>query len=57
MEISKQKELNQYSNDDKVLLAVDVIIFGFDHENLKVLLIKRDFEPEKGKWSLVGGSE
>jgi 8-oxo-dGTP diphosphatase len=41
--------------EDKVLLAVDCIIFGFDEEDLKVLLIKRDFEPEKGKWSLVGG--
>jgi ADP-ribose pyrophosphatase YjhB (NUDIX family) len=44
-----------YDKEDKVLLAVDCIIFGFDEEGLKVLLIKRDFEPEKGKWSLVGG--
>lgn len=41
--------------EDKVLLAVDCIIFGFDEEDLKILLIKRGFEPEKGKWSLVGG--
>ncbi len=47
--------LNNYSSEDKVLLAVDCIIFGFDKENLKILLIKRDFEPEKGKWSLIGG--
>lgn len=47
--------LNSYSSRDKVLLAVDCIIFGFDQEGLKVLLIKRDFEPEKGKWSLIGG--
>lgn len=47
--------LNSYSTADKVLLAVDCIIFGFDHEGLKILLIKRDFEPEKGKWSLIGG--
>ena len=44
-----------YNPEDKVLLAVDCIIFGFDNEDLKVLLIKRDFEPEKGKWSLMGG--
>ena len=44
-----------YEKEDKVLLAVDCIIFGFDEEDLKILLIKRDFEPEKGKWSLVGG--
>lgn len=47
--------LNSYNKEDKVLLAVDCIIFGFDGENLKILLIKRDFEPEKGKWSLIGG--
>ncbi len=45
----------EYNPEDKVLLAVDCIIFGFNEEDLKVLLIKRDFEPEKGKWSLVGG--
>jgi ADP-ribose pyrophosphatase YjhB (NUDIX family) len=47
--------LNNYSAEDKVLLSVDCIIFGFDNEGLKILLIKRDFEPEKGKWSLMGG--
>ncbi|MFI0491676.1 NrtR DNA-binding winged helix domain-containing protein [Flavobacterium sp.] len=47
--------LNSYNEADKVLLAVDCIIFGFDNEDLKILLVKRDFEPEKGKWSLMGG--
>lgn len=47
--------LNTYNSEDKVLVAVDCIIFGFDKKDLKVLLIKRDFEPEKGKWSLMGG--
>ena len=47
--------LNSYSSADKVLLAVDCIIFGFDNDGLKILLIQRDFEPEKGKWSLIGG--
>jgi ADP-ribose pyrophosphatase YjhB (NUDIX family) len=46
-----------YDNNDreKLLLAVDCIVFGFDGEDLKVLLIKRGFEPAKGEWSLVGG--
>jgi 8-oxo-dGTP diphosphatase len=44
-----------YSNKDKFYLAVDCVIFGFDGEALKLLLYKRDFEPEKGKWSLMGG--
>jgi 8-oxo-dGTP diphosphatase len=45
----------RYDQADKILLAVDCIIFGFDGEDLKILLIKREIEPEKGKWSLVGG--
>ncbi len=46
-----------YQKSDRLLLAIDCIIFGFDSESkqLKALLIKRDFEPEKGKWSLMGG--
>ena len=44
-----------YYKEDRLLSAVDCIIFGFDKEELKILLIKRGFEPEKGKWSLVGG--
>lgn len=44
-----------YTTETKMLLAVDCIIFGFDGENLKILLIKRGFEPEKDKWSLMGG--
>ncbi len=48
---------HKYNNEDKVLIAVDCIIFGFDQEEeeLKLLLIKRDFHPEKDKWSLMGG--
>jgi len=44
-----------YGHQFRPLLAVDCIIFGFDQDALKLLLIKRDFEPEKGRWSLVGG--
>ncbi|QEC45177.1 NUDIX hydrolase [Pseudobacter ginsenosidimutans] len=40
---------------DKMLVAVDCVIFGFDGEALKLLLIKRGFEPQKSKWSLMGG--
>ncbi|NLP56880.1 NUDIX domain-containing protein [Lutibacter sp. B1] len=47
--------LNNYNTEDKIIAAVDCIIFGFDQKGLKILLIKRDFEPEKGKWSLIGG--
>jgi ADP-ribose pyrophosphatase YjhB (NUDIX family) len=44
-----------YPNQIRVPIAVDCIIFGFDGEHLKLLLIQRGFEPEKGKWSLMGG--
>jgi 8-oxo-dGTP diphosphatase len=44
-----------YAKQTRVLVAVDCIIFGFDGEELKLLLIQRGFEPEKDKWSLMGG--
>ncbi|GJM29286.1 MAG: DNA mismatch repair protein MutT [Cyclobacteriaceae bacterium] len=49
--------MGTYINKDKVLVAVDCIIFGFDpqREVLQLLLIKRDFKPKKGRWSLMGG--
>ena len=48
-------DLSSYHNHYRILVAVDCIIFGFDGTQLKALLIKRGFEPEKGKWSLMGG--
>ncbi|QBQ40795.1 NUDIX hydrolase [Sphingobacterium psychroaquaticum] len=44
-----------YKSEPKTLLAVDCIIFGFDGESLQILLIKRGLEPERNKWSLMGG--
>jgi len=44
-----------YKEHTRFLVAVDCIIFGFDYNQLKLLLIKRNFSPQKGKWSLVGG--
>jgi len=44
-----------YSEQTRILVAVDCIIFGFDGEQLKILLIKRGFEPAKDQWSLMGG--
>lgn len=48
-------DIYKYTNHDRLLVAVDCIIFGFDGQELKALLIKRGFEPEIGKWSLMGG--
>ena len=47
--------MTSYKNQKKLLAAVDCIIFGFDQQTLKILLIHRGFEPEKGNWSLMGG--
>lgn len=43
-----------YKRYNKLYIALDCIIFGFDEGELKLLLIKRNFEPAKGQWSLVG---
>lgn len=46
-----------YQEHEKFHVAVDSIIFGYDEEGreLKVLLLKRNFQPAKGEWSLMGG--
>lgn len=38
----------------KVAITVDCAIFGFEQNELKVLLIRSDLEIYKGKWSLLG---
>lgn len=47
--------MNYYSSEDRFNVAVDCIIFGFDDDGLKLLLLQRNFEPAKGSWSLMGG--
>lgn len=44
-----------YNINSKFYVSVDCIIFGFDKGELKLLLLKRNFEPAMGKWSLMGG--
>lgn len=46
-----------YSEHPRHLVAVDCIVFGYDilEKEIKLLLIKRSFEPAMGKWSLAGG--
>ena len=39
---------------NKVALSVDCVIFGFDENKLKVLLIRSDLKKYMGKWSLLG---
>ncbi len=47
--------MTRYTHQIKLLVAIDCIIFGFNGRELKILLVQRGLEPEKGKWSLVGG--
>ena len=46
---------NYYNHHPKFYVAVDCIIFGFNQGELSLLLLKRNFEPAKGQWSLMGG--
>lgn len=39
----------------RAALTVDCVVFGFDEEELKVLLIQRGLEPFKSRWALPGG--
>ena len=44
-----------YIEHQKILVSVDCIIFGFEHNKLKVLIGHRAMNPGKGEWSLYGG--
>jgi 8-oxo-dGTP diphosphatase len=46
---------NYYSSNPKFYVAIDCIIFGFNEGELSLLLLKRNFEPAMGEWSLMGG--
>ena len=50
----KKDYLPEYETQQKFLVAVDCIVFGFDLKQLKLLLFKRKIEPLRGKWSLIG---
>jgi ADP-ribose pyrophosphatase YjhB (NUDIX family) len=43
-----------YVQQDKMYVATDCIIFGFDTGKLKLLIFKRRVKPFMGEWSLIG---
>lgn len=49
--------MSYYHEHEKFHVAVDSIIFGYDEggRELKLLLLKRNFQPARGEWSLMGG--
>ncbi len=45
---------SEVENINRIALSVDCVIFGFDENTLKVLLIRSDLKKYAGKWSLLG---
>lgn len=43
-----------YVQQDKMYVATDCIIFGFDEGRIKLLVFKRRVKPIIGHWSLIG---
>ncbi|ARV09511.1 NUDIX hydrolase [Winogradskyella sp. PC-19] len=41
--------------EKSIKLTVDAVVFGYESEGVSVLLIKRKYEPFKGKWAIPGG--
>jgi len=40
----------------KIKITVDAVVFGYDQESgIRILLVKRKYEPFKGEWALPGG--
>ncbi|HEY5825776.1 MAG TPA: NUDIX domain-containing protein [Cyclobacteriaceae bacterium] len=48
-------EYNSYKADQRILIAVDCIVLGFDNEQLKVLLAQKEFNSANSNWSAIGG--
>jgi 8-oxo-dGTP diphosphatase len=45
---------SEVESSNGIALSVDCVIFGFDENKLKVLLIRSDLKKYLGKWSLLG---
>ncbi|MBS1927388.1 MAG: NUDIX hydrolase [Chitinophagaceae bacterium] len=45
---------SEVKNINRIALSVDCVIFGFDENKLKVLLIRSDLKKFMGRWSLLG---
>ncbi len=55
--MNESEFLNRYdkTNFESPLVSVDSVLFTYHENQLKVLLVKRDRHPDKGKWGLPGG--
>ena len=45
---------SEVQSSNRIALSVDCVIFGFDEDKLKVMLIRSDLKKYLGKWSLLG---
>lgn len=54
MRIEETAIKDLYQQKDKMYVATDCLIFGFDEDNLKLLIFKRKVVPLQGEWSLIG---
>jgi len=46
--------ISQINTEFKAAVSVDCVIFGYDENHLRVLLLESDMPPFEGKYSLVG---
>lgn len=55
-QISRFSHFGELNDQDyfRIALSVDCVIFGFEDNELKVLVIKCNLKEFKGKWSLLG---
>ena len=55
-QVSRFSHFGELSDKDyfRIALSVDCVIFGFEDDVLKVLVIKCNIKEFKGKWSLLG---
>lgn len=54
--MQKPFQINRaYKEVQQITVAVDCLIFGFNDGKLELLLVRRGFEPERDRFSLIGG--
>ena len=55
MSMKQQTAKQVYHGFKMPLLTVDSVLFTYHEKRLKILLVQRSTEPQKGKWGLPGG--
>jgi len=50
----EKQVIDYYAHKNKMYVATDCIVLGFDSGELKLLIFRRKMDPHEGKWSLIG---